>query len=528
MSQFKVVSFLPGNPSLMSLNISSSQHSHNSPIGSYSQSIQPLIIGLVAIFVIAAAIVILGDAQVERSVIRNAGAEHETELVRFSNVLHHSGLDLGNPQVREDLSGFTSTPAFATGVNRALFGLPAERVDIYSIDGTPLYSTAGIAGAPVLSGRALEAFDAARAGQFTSFFRAPSTSQRDFGTSGEFLQSFAVMSDVPPDSVNTGRPLLVAAITTDISSELSASYSTMWLIVSIFFFGSLAILVVVHWASLRSRARLQEANDELAEQYVAVRQSRERMIATADATKRAIAEELHGSVQTRLFSLWTRLNQFISNSGFGNVIDRNELNAISDELDDIRENDIRGLSHRLHPSIVRVGAAPALKSLCTRLSGKVDVQLHVDKAASELEPPGASPIPETVRLAMFRIAELAISNTIKHAKATRCQVFWKYSESEQALRLIVEDDGVGFDPNMLVKSEMGGLGIVNIQDYSDSINGTTVLKSEHGWGTTLTVTVPFVPAKANGMPAHSKATESQESRKSLPSNVTPFDQKKAA
>ena len=123
---------------------------------------------------------------------------------------------------------------------------------------------------------------------------------------------------------------------------------------------------------------------------------------------------------------------------------------------------------------------------------------------------------------MFRIAELAIGNTVKHASATRCEVLWKYSDSEQALRLIVEDDGVGFDPGALTTSEFGGLGIMNIQDYTDSIGGTAVLKSEPGWGTTLTVTIPFVPEELG------QAERRPIASTDLPANVTPFDQQKAA
>ncbi len=503
----------------MSLSTAAGSQFAASSFGKYTRSTQPLGVGLVAVLVIAAAIFFLGDIQVERAVIRNAGAEQENDLLRFSEILHYSSVALNGPDARENLPDIARTANFRTNVDRALFGLRAERMDIYTLEGEPVFSTEGIENTPALSGVALEAFQQASRGQFISFLRGESGSRAEFGSDGELLQSFALILDVPPDSIDSGRSLMVASITTDVSSELSAGYSTLWLVVGIFTLGSIVIMLAVHWASVRSRARLQAANDALAEQYVAVRESRERMIAAADATKRAISEELHGNVQTRLFSLWMRLNQLISKSEDG--VSSRELEPIIDELDDVRENDIRGLSHRLHPSIVRVGAVPALRSLCNRMSGDVKVDLNVDRATAELEPPGASPIPEPIRLAVFRIAELAIGNTLKHASATHCNVSWSYSEYEQVLRLIVEDDGVGFDADDLTTSEFGGLGIVNIQDYTDSINGSAVLKSEPGWGTTLTVTVPFNPVILPG--------QLETDRPSAPpSNVTPFDQQKAA
>lgn len=504
----------------MSLNTAVTPQSISRPFGKYAHSTQPLGVGLVAILVIAAAILFLGDIQVERAVVRDAGAEHERDLLRFSETLHYSGLSLNGPEARADLPQLASTSGFSANVKRSLFGLRAERMDIYTLEGVPLYSTEGIDNAPELSGGAFDAFIAARNSQFTSFLRGESDSQEEFNSNSELLQSFALIRDVPPDSIDSGRSLMVASITTDVADELNAGFVTIWLIVGVFFVGSLIILLVVHWASVRSRARLQKANDALAEQYLAVRDSRERMIAAADATKRAIAEELHGSVQTRLFALWTRVNQLIS--GSENGIDGSELSPIADELDDVRENEIRGLSHRLHPSIVRVGALPALRSLCNRLSGSVKIDLDIDRAATELEPAGASPIPEPVRLAVFRIAELAIGNTIKHASATHCHVSWNYTASDQELRLVIEDDGVGFDADGLTTSEFGGLGIVNIQDYTDSINGVAVLKSEPGWGTTLTVSIPFV------LEQQPEELESGNSILGMPSNVTPFDQQKAA
>lgn len=492
----------------------------SSPFARHSYSSQPLGVGVFAIFVIAAAILLLGDSQAEQSVVRNAGAEHERDLLRFTKSLHDSELGLNGPQVRESIPLLAQTTTFDNSVRDSLFGLRAERVDLYTLEGAPIYSTEGTGNAPELTGEALSAFNEARDGRFMSFFRAESDSQEEIGSNTELLQSFALIRDVPPDSIDSGRSLMVAAITTDVSGRLDEAYATMWLVVAFFFFGSLVVVAVVYWASMRSRDRLQRANDALAEQYAAVRKSRERMIATANETKRAIGEELHGSVQTRIFSIWTRLNRVVAAPGFG--AGRQELQEIADELDDVRENDIRGLSHQLHPSIVRVGAAPALRSLCGRLSGDLEIELFVDSRASELEPPGASPIPEHLRLAVFRIAELAISNTIKHANATRCQVFWKYSVPEHALRLIVEDNGVGFDPNRLPLSEFGGLGIVNIQDYTDSVGGTAVLKSEPGWGTTLTVTVPFAPESTPG-PVQKPGTGAE-----VPSNVTPFEAREAA
>ncbi|MDA0676713.1 MAG: ATP-binding protein [Chloroflexi bacterium] len=481
----------------------------------------PLAYGIAAIMLVALAILFIGETQINGAVLQKAGDEHADDLLRFSQSIHYySGLSLGGPEARENLTAVVRTSAFDAEVKRALFGIRARRMDIYSLNGDPLYSTEGLFAAPALSGGALTAFENARRGISTSYFREGTEVLDGEGTGGQFVQSFALVLGVPPDSTAIGRSLMVVAITSNVSAEITAAHSTVWLVVGIFALGSMLILSVVHWVSVRSRSRLQVANDALAEQYIAVRESRERMIAASDTTKRAIAEELHGSVQTRLFSLWMQLSQLKNQAEkHDGTVDTAELGRITDEIDDVRENDIRGLSHRLHPSIVRVGALPALTSLCDRMSGDMKIVLHADDRTTSFEPAGASTIPENIRLAVFRIAELAIGNAVKHASAKQCDVHWSYSDTEQALLLRISDDGIGFNPETMKTS---GLGMVNIQDYTDALGGTAELHSEPGRGTMLIVTIPFTA------PAASSRLRQPRPVRNTTSNITPFDQQQKA
>ena len=76
-------------------------------------------------------------------------------------------------------------------------------------------------------------------------------------------------------------------------------------------------------------------------------------LAADEAAKRAIAEELHGAVQTKLYAVWMKLGA-VAEDIRDSVADQDEVvAAIADDVDLIREEDIRQLSHRLHPGIVR-------------------------------------------------------------------------------------------------------------------------------------------------------------------------------
>jgi signal transduction histidine kinase len=213
------------------------------------------------------------------------------------------------------------------------------------------------------------------------------------------------------------------------------------------------------------------------------------MVQTADSTKRAIAEELHGTVQSKLFAGWMQLTQF-REANLETIPDQiEELDKIIDDLDKIREDDIRGISHRLHPSIVRVGAGVGLRSLRNFYDSMIPVELVVNEAVAKLEPAGTSVIPDNIRLGVYRIAELALGNVAKHADATVCTLGWIYDEAEETLIMSVTDDGKGFDPDEIRQT---GLGMVNIADYADAMRATLEIDSKPGVGTELKLVIPFI------------------------------------
>ncbi len=240
-----------------------------------------------------------------------------------------------------------------------------------------------------------------------------------------------------------------------------------------------------------ARRKLAALNEQLEAQNRVVRASRERLLAADEAAKRAIAEELHGTVQTKLLVLWASLGRIrdeLGAGGFNVASVTGALDRVIQDLDHLREEDIRLLSHRLHPNIVRVSAVAGLRSLRDFYENHLDVDLQVNAAVEALEPPGDSRISEPIRLAVHRVADAALGNVLKHAEATRCVVRWEYDEEEGVLRLAVTDDGKGFAPDARAPS---GLGLVTIGDYVDVIGGRLSITSFPGKGTRLDVEIPF-------------------------------------
>ena len=95
-------------------------------------------------------------------------------------------------------------------------------------------------------------------------------------------------------------------------------------------------------------------------------------------------------------------------------------------------------------------------------------------------------VPERVKLALYRIAEEALSNAIQHAKAGKVAVRLDASR-EGWLRLTVRDDGRGF----AVEGVPSGLGVGTMQDYADAAGGQCVVHGVPGAGTEVMAAIPL-------------------------------------
>ncbi|NQW20682.1 MAG: hypothetical protein HQ477_08170 [Chloroflexi bacterium] len=447
----------------------------------------PLVIGIVAITIMTGAIISFGSNLLPQNTLNSISQRQIEDLDRFASVIHYGDAEITGIGALDRLSGAAASGSFDALMKRGLFGANAQRLDLYTLAGEPIYATSGTT--PALDGSMLTAFDDARNNRTASIHMEPDAATKRLGIEANILQTYKLIWDQPPGNGRNAQALMVAAITTNVGSDLAIAYKSVWIIAGVFNAGMVLVLLVLHWASGRAQLRLERANQALAIQNIAVRESRERMVQAADSTKRAIAEELHGTVQSKLFAVWMQLTQF-RESNLKTIPDQvAELDKIIEELDRVREDDIRGISHRLHPSIVRVGAGVGLRSLRNFYESMIPIEYEANEAVVNLEPAGTSVIPDNIRLGVYRIAELAMGNVAKHAKATICKVGWKYDEIDQQLVMSVSDDGIGFDPAQLRQT---GLGMVNIGDYADAMNATLEIDSTPGSGTNLKLVIPFV------------------------------------
>jgi signal transduction histidine kinase len=135
------------------------------------------------------------------------------------------------------------------------------------------------------------------------------------------------------------------------------------------------------------------------------------------------------------------------------------------------------------PDIVRVrrdGLAATLAAHAERMSVH-EVPVTVDTS-------GYARQPHQIEEALFRIAQEAVNNAVKHASARRVDI--RLTTGEARVRLLVGDDGIGFDPAKDIRE--GGLGLTSMRERARGMGGSIRVETSPGDGTRVEVTVPVV------------------------------------
>ena len=201
------------------------------------------------------------------------------------------------------------------------------------------------------------------------------------------------------------------------------------------------------------------------------------LLTAQDDERRSIARELHDDVLQRLAVLELGLAKLRA-SQQENVRD---IDALSLELAAV-SRDLRNLSHGLHPSILEdLGLESALRTLCEEFEHSYNIAIRC--VCSQLE----HPVPSTIATTIYRIAQEALRNVVKHA-GDAC-VTLTVCEKDEHWVLTIQDDGYGFNP--IAERSRPTLGLISIQERAKVLGGQVDIISASGEGTTIEVKLPF-------------------------------------
>jgi signal transduction histidine kinase len=239
----------------------------------------------------------------------------------------------------------------------------------------------------------------------------------------------------------------------------------------------------------REIAEREQAEDQLRQHRQQLRLLNARLSEVEDAERRRLARELHDQVGQNLSALGVSLSlvQATLLPALAGVPQRHELAAsLETRLDDAQAmvkgvtTSIQGVMANLRsPVLDEYGLAAGLRWYAAQLAERTGLAVVVH--GEELCPRP----PTSVESALFRIAQEALTNVVKHARAQQAVV--SLERDGKTLRMIVADDGQGFDPAILAKPQHWG--ILSMQERAEAAGGCCQVESRLGWGTRVVVEV---------------------------------------
>jgi signal transduction histidine kinase len=203
-----------------------------------------------------------------------------------------------------------------------------------------------------------------------------------------------------------------------------------------------------------------------------------RLIQAQEAERALLARELHDDVTQRLAVLAIDVGRAESAAPGG--AQSGTLRTVRESLVRLSE-DIHSLAYRLHPSVLEeLGLAEALRTECERKGrhGGIDVTLDLDRVPAAIGKDRA--------LCLYRVAQEALNNVVRHARAKTAGVTLR--QVDGGLLLAIRDDGVGFDAEE--PRNRGSLGLVSMRERLRLVNGTLDIDSTPGQGTVIVAWVP--------------------------------------
>lgn len=206
----------------------------------------------------------------------------------------------------------------------------------------------------------------------------------------------------------------------------------------------------------------------------------QRLVKAHEEERSRIAREVHDDAVQRLVVVGRELDLYRDADPGMSELKRHRLTGIHGEVEDLADA-LRQLAHRLHPAALEhSGLNLALTQLAeeTYRLHQLRVELHLPEQELDLGSGG--------RLALFRIAQEALRNVVRHANTDSAAVAVRSTADH--VELLVQDAGDGFNRDATRRS---GIGLVGIEERAHLAGGRAEIESLPGKGTRVTARIPL-------------------------------------
>jgi len=241
--------------------------------------------------------------------------------------------------------------------------------------------------------------------------------------------------------------------------------------------------------AVASQAMIALQNAQL---YQDLAHEKERMAETLEEARKKLARDLHDGPTQSVGAITMRVN-------FVRRLLERDPKAASDELFRVEElsrrtcKEMRQMLFTLRPLVLESsGLIEALKHLAKKAQ-----ETYGQSVIVEAKPNAAEELELGKQNVLFYVAEEAINNSRKHAKAAH--VWVRAYSRDDVFVLEIEDDGVGFDLGATADGyeERGSMGMVNMHERAEIVNGLLKIDSRNGKGTIVKLAAPLTPEAAD-------------------------------
>ncbi|MFT3867372.1 MAG: sensor histidine kinase [Nibricoccus sp.] len=222
----------------------------------------------------------------------------------------------------------------------------------------------------------------------------------------------------------------------------------------------------------QAQAELQRSHDE-------IRSLARRLINAQEEERLRVARELHDDICQRLAVQALQISNLRRNQARNHTVLARKLDQLEKDAVEIG-NALRSFSHQLHPvALHKFGLVASIRDFCKKVADQGGLELELQLGSDRVE------VAPALAISLFRIVQEALSNVIKHAKASRVRVTLR--QDNAGLTLSIEDNGVGFT----VDDAPANLGLISMKERARSFSGTLKIDTSPGRGARVEVEIPL-------------------------------------
>ncbi|MFC5045244.1 ATP-binding protein [Aquimarina hainanensis] len=238
------------------------------------------------------------------------------------------------------------------------------------------------------------------------------------------------------------------------------------------------ISLIAYYQKLQTQIELNKSQEEVSKQKLngLIKDQELKLIKASiegqDKERQRLARELHDGIGGNLASIKLQLS---------NVTEKgSRYEGIVKQIDETYHQ-VRDFSHNLIPKkFLRNSLIVLIEEYIKNVTAGVAINIEFNPYPEEL----INKIDGTLKEELFKIIQELLTNCLKHAKASNIYIY--LNQYEDSVKLLFEDDGVGFDTEGMKK----GIGFKNIQNRLSDLSGTIFIDSTPGRGTVIDIELP--------------------------------------